>query len=140
MMESNLGRLQFFVPASPWTMRECFAGAGAIRSTANDMIKYMKANMGLTPNTHGLPFNMVQKKQREVGGPLWIGLGWHGFKEDKDTDLIWHNGGTGGYSSLMIFSRKHKKGLVILANSSDSNGWIDRFGHKLLVAMLADDE
>ncbi len=136
MMESNLGRLQFFVPATPWTMHDCFAGAGAIRSTANDMIKYLKANMGLTPNPQGLPFDMIQKKRKDVGGPLWIGLGWHGFKENKDTDLVWHNGGTGGYTSLVIFSKKHKKGLVILSNSADGPGRIDTFGHKLLSSML----
>lgn len=136
MRQSRLGRLQVFIPASPWTMRECFVGAGGIRSTANDMIKYMKANMGLGPNGHALPFDAVQKKRRDIGGPLWVGLGWHGFKHDKDVDLVWHNGGTGGYTSLIIFSRKHRTGLVILANSADPGGAIDTLGHELLVSML----
>lgn len=136
MIQSDLGRLQFFAPSSPWTMQECFVGAGGIRSTANDMIKYTKANMGLTPNAHSLPFDMIHKKRRDIGDDVWIGLGWHGLKVNENEDFIWHNGGTGGYTSLIVFSKKHKKGLVFLANSTDDKSAIDALGHKLLLSML----
>ena len=39
-------------PAKNWDF-DALAGAGAIRSTANDMLRYLKANMGLDPSPLG---------------------------------------------------------------------------------------
>jgi hypothetical protein len=33
-----------------------------------------------------------------------------------DEPMYWHNGGTGGYNSFMGFTKKHKTGVLMLAN------------------------
>ncbi len=135
-LQSNLGRLQFVCPSSPWTFQDCFNGAGGTRSTANDMMKYLRANLGLNPKAKAMPFDLIQKPSRDIGDDMWIGLGWHGLKLNKKDSLVWHNGGTGGYSSFIAFSKKDRKGILILINSNDENGDVDALGFKLLISML----
>lgn len=105
------------------------AGAGALRSTANDMLKFLAANLdtgdGPVPSamreTHGV--------RHATGMPeLDIGLGWHVFHR-FGADLTWHNGGTGGYHSWMGFLAKKRAGAVVLSNSSSD---IDDIGLHLL--------
>ena len=47
--------------------------------------------------------------------------------------IVWHNGGTGGYSSFIGMLPKDKIGVVILSNSDD-NSTIDQFGFTTLMA------
>ena len=57
-----------------------------------------------------------------------IGLGWivHDSKEGR---IVWHNGGTGGYSSFIGFDPESQVGVVVLANTADS---VDYLGFRLL--------
>ncbi|MDB6066153.1 MAG: serine hydrolase [Pedosphaera sp.] len=106
-----------------------FAGAGALRSTANDMLKFISANMGLT-KTALLPAMRVAHEARRPAGSdtMFIGLAWH-IARQHGTELIWHNGATGGYHSFIGFDQKKRRGVVVLANSA--NG-IDDIGFHLL--------
>jgi hypothetical protein len=47
--------------------------------------------------------------------------------------VVWHNGGTGGYHSLMAFNREKRQGVVVLANTSSE--LIDRLGFDLLALL-----
>ncbi len=134
--QRRVGSLDLAQPSSPWTSYESLAGAGDIRSTGNDMLRYLKANMGLGPNAKPLPFELVQKRRHDAGGDVWIGLGWHGLGRDSTDGTVWHNGESGGYYSFIAFSRKHRKGLVILSNSTEDGDAIDSLGFKLLDSML----
>lgn len=97
-------------------------------------------NTGLGPKAKTLPFEMTQKRRHAADADyLWIGLAWHGYGDEKSNPIVWHNGQTGGYQSLIAFSRKHKKGLVILSNSTVDSNAIDTMGFKLLVSMLKKD-
>jgi CubicO group peptidase (beta-lactamase class C family) len=105
------------------------AGAGALRSTANDMLKFLAANMGLR-KTELLPaMQQTQVVRRSTGTPdLSIGLGWHIFSK-YGTEIVWHNGGTGGYHSFIGFDRNRRLGVVVLSNSNND---IDDIGLHLL--------
>jgi len=106
-----------------------FAGAGAIRSTANDLLKFLSASIGLTPTPLAAAMKLQQKPLHDAGSPgVEIGLGWHITKK-FGTELIWHNGETGGYHSFMGFDPNTKRGVVVLANSAGS---IDDIGYHLL--------
>jgi D-alanyl-D-alanine-carboxypeptidase/D-alanyl-D-alanine-endopeptidase len=93
------------------------AGAGAILSDMNDMLLYLKANMNpqtdtwkeITDLTHSVKFK----------GPPEIGLNWIHTPSDGD-DLIWHNGGTGGFRTFMGFVPERNVGLVLLTNTTTS--------------------
>ena len=103
------------------------AGAGAIRSTASDMVKYLQANMGIKKTTLYDAMLMTHKSAyKNEGQNFEMGLGWH-YALDKS--VVWHNGGTGGYRSFAGFIKDTTKGVVVLTNSVES---VDAIGLKLL--------
>ena len=105
------------------------AGAGALRSTTNDLLKFLAANLGLIDSPLLTAMRKAHQTQHDTGTPqLDIGLGWHIFKR-FDTEIVWHNGGTGGYHSFIGFDNKKRKGVVVLSNSTAS---IDDIGLHLL--------
>ena len=62
-----------------------------------------------------------------------IGLGWHLTPMDRrGRKMIWHNGGTGGFSSWMGFVKETRTGVVVLSNSANS---VDDIGVRLLKAL-----
>lgn len=103
--------------------------AGGIRSTANDMLKYVAANCGLTKTELRAAMDLAQKPQRDSGSPdTKLGLCWHISQRHAKT-LVWHNGQTGGYHSFIGFDVQNKRGVVVLINAARS---IDDLGFHLL--------
>jgi CubicO group peptidase (beta-lactamase class C family) len=100
-------------PAKNWDI-DALAGAGAIRSTANDMLRYLKANMGApaSPLTPAMKF--AQQPRADVGPAARIGLAWM----TTDKGIVWHNGGTGGYRSFLGFTNDGRHGVVVLTNTA----------------------
>jgi D-alanyl-D-alanine-carboxypeptidase/D-alanyl-D-alanine-endopeptidase len=105
------------------------AGAGGLRSTLNDMLKFARANLSppggrlqrAMQQTHGARFT--------AGRPdLSIGLNWH-IRHWNDHDIVWHNGGTGGYRTWIGFDKTRNIAAVILTNSQQAN---DDLGYELL--------
>jgi CubicO group peptidase (beta-lactamase class C family) len=124
------GHNQALKPVPNWDL-PTLAGAGALRSTVNDMLKFVAANLGLTKSPLLVAMQKAQQSQRETGQPdLSIGLNWHILKK-FDSEMIWHNGGTGGYHSFIGFDKKNRKGVVVLSNSAND---IDDIGRHLLVS------
>lgn len=107
------------------------AGAGALRSTANDMLAFVAANLGYTKSPLAPAMAAMLKVRRPTGSPgLEIALGWHIFTRDGN-DIIWHNGGTGGYRSFIGYDPKARAGVVVLSNAETATG-VDDIGHHLL--------
>lgn len=105
-------------PVAHWDFG-ILAGAGAIRSNAEDMMRYVKAEMGILPSPLKQAMELTQQPHRNVAKDIQIGLGWH-IQSVNDDELFWHNGGTGGYTSFTGFSRKTNKAITILNNSERS--------------------
>ena len=111
-----------------------FAGAGALRSTANDMLKFLAACMGEGDPRVVAALAEAQKPRRPTTRPnLEVGLGWHVMHRGT-IDVVWHNGGTGGYHSWTGFDAKRRRGVVVLSNSSSS---IDDIGLHLVEPELS---
>lgn len=104
------------------------AGAGGIRSTAVDMLKYLAANMGLTKSPLYPAMQMAHKNSRVEGEKPIVGLGWHKRLFD-DSEVVWHNGGTGGYRTFAGFIKGGNLGVVVLSNS---DAGVDDIGIHLL--------
>ena len=47
-----------------------------------------------------------------------VGLGWNIIKPESEIVWYMHNGGTGGYSSILAMDTEKKIGIVILSNVS----------------------
>lgn len=107
---------------------QALAGAGAIRSSAADMIKYLKANMGITKSKLSTAMQLSHKSTMPEGSLPNVGLGWQITKAGSE-EIVWHNGGTGGYRSFIGFIRGKGKAVVVLTNS---NTGVDDIGMHLL--------
>ena len=93
------------------------AGAGALRSTATDMVKFLIATLDSTSSPLGKVMARTQAPRHAADRPNnTIGLGWHVVNVFGST-ITWHNGGTGGYRAFIGFDAANKRGVVILTNS-----------------------
>ena len=103
-------------PAKYWDF-DVLAACGSLRSTINDLLVYAAANMANTNDmltksfmlTHQVTFS---KKTR-------VALGWH-LLTLNNTDYYWHNGGTGGFRSFLMFCAERHFAVAILSNSAVS--------------------
>ena len=116
------------MPVANWDL-DALAGAGAIRSTVNDMLKYLAANLDSTSRPLGPAMHDAHRPLRPAGG-MRIGLNWL-VLSGGGPDITWHNGGTGGYISFIGFDDVSGNGVVVLSNTSTS---VDDIGMHLLDA------
>jgi len=103
-------------------------GAGAIRSTAEDMLKYLGANMGIIESELYPAMQLSHKYSGGGNDVIKAGLGWFTMNVEG-VDVVWHDGGTGGYMSFAGFTKDGKMGVVVLTNST---GFPDDIGFHLL--------
>lgn len=105
------------------------AGAGAIRSSAHDMLKYLGANLGLVTTSASLSeaIRLSHIARHQKGGSR-VGLGWH-IVEGAEGDVITHNGGTGGYSTFVGFVKETGRGVVVFTNCTEG---VEDIGFRLL--------
>ena len=92
------------------------AGCGAIRSTANDMLTFLAANMGMTETELQPALQLANTPQRLMDGLDYMGLGW--VLPNSGKGIHWHNGETGGYHSYLGWDPQRKIGVVVLANAA----------------------
>lgn len=108
---------------------DALAGAGALRSTAGDMAKFIRANLGLSKTSISESLAESQKVRRTTDNPNTnIGLGWHTLKIGSN-EIVWHNGGTGGFRSFVGIDKAAKKGVFVVTNSPSD---VDDIGLHLL--------
>jgi CubicO group peptidase (beta-lactamase class C family) len=117
-----------FAPTPNWDV-PTLAGAGALRSTANDMLKFLDAY--LAGEASPLAAAMAaQLAVRSPAGPAGqIALAW--LVRPAESAIFWHNGGTGGYRSFAGFDPATQVGVVVLTNAVTSAG-VDDLGLHLL--------
>jgi CubicO group peptidase (beta-lactamase class C family) len=118
------------LPVPNWDL-PTLAGAGAIRSTANDLLEFLAVPLGYTTSPLAPSFARMLSVRKPTGQPgLEVALAWHIFSRDGK-DLIWHNGGTGGYRSFVGYDPKARVGVVVLSNAFTDLG-VDDIGTHLL--------
>lgn len=110
------GRIETGEPAHNWDF-QAIAGAGALRSSGNDMLRYLKANMNPDNPSLGKAMALAQTPRAVVDAGSHIGLAW--MITDKN-GIVWHNGMTGGYASFVGFTADRKHGVVVLTNAAQS--------------------
>jgi CubicO group peptidase (beta-lactamase class C family) len=111
----------------PWTFA-ALAGAGAMRSTARDLARYVRAHLtpaSVEPAALARAIAATHVRRHDAG-PGGIALGWH-LRADG---TYWHNGETGGSHGFVAFDPGAGVGIVILA--SGATNVIDAVGLELL--------
>jgi D-alanyl-D-alanine-carboxypeptidase/D-alanyl-D-alanine-endopeptidase len=117
-------------PVSNWDL-PTLAGAGALRSTATDLLTFVGANLGVGTSPLASAMAAMLATRRGTGSPgLDIALGWH-ISTRNGREIVWHNGGTGGYRTWIGFDPKSRTGVVVLSNTSTTAG-VDDIGAHLL--------
>jgi serine-type D-Ala-D-Ala carboxypeptidase/endopeptidase len=119
-------------PVANWDLA-VLAGAGALRSTTNDLLTFLAANLGYVKTPLAPAMAAMLKVRRPTGAPnLAVALGWHVFSA-HDKEVVWHNGGTAGYRTFIGFDPKARVGIVVLSNAGTPAG-PDDIGRHLLDA------
>lgn len=115
-------------PAKFWYL-PTLAGAGALRSDAEDMLKFLSAEMGVTQTLFASAMTMTQISRSSPESAMRdIGLAWH-IEHPRGGALLWHNGGTGGFRSFIGFNPQSHRGVVVLSNTANS---VDDIGFDLI--------
>ncbi|MFJ9029655.1 serine hydrolase domain-containing protein [Streptomyces sp. NPDC102274] len=122
----------------PWLIPG-LAGAGAVRSSARDLLGLLDAVLDATPDVpsgapHGsapsvpVPVtlrtalvDMVRPRLSLHDGGKRLALIWN-IRVRADGDVYHHSGGTRGFSAFAGFSPRHRTALVALTNASPAAG------------------
>jgi D-alanyl-D-alanine-carboxypeptidase/D-alanyl-D-alanine-endopeptidase len=123
-MRSRLapGHDEFGDPARNWSL-PALAGAGALRSTAADMLTFAAASVSARPGLLREAMRDAQVPRRAAAAGLTaiggdsIGLNWL-TSHRKMRAITWHNGGTGGYRTFLGLDRAGRRAVVVLTNSA----------------------
>ena len=112
--------------ARQWTFQS-MAGAGALHSTVDDLLTYAdaylhpdKVSAAASGPASTLPaaLRLAQQPQADGPGGTKVALAWLIHPEN---DTHWHDGGTAGYSSVVLFQPKIDRAIVVLYNCLDIN-------------------
>jgi serine-type D-Ala-D-Ala carboxypeptidase/endopeptidase len=106
---------------------EAIQSAGAMYSTANDLLKYLSANVGLIQtkindemNETHLIRHSFGESSRDKSIKDYIGLGWI-VTTNFGKEVISHTGSIDGYTSIIGFNPREQIGLVILCGCDHSD-------------------
>src|SRR3984957_7973462 len=93
-------------------------GAGALCSSANDMLTFLEAFLGYKESPLA-PAMKAMLEVRRTAGKAKIGLGWL-LNSADGKEIAMHDGGTRGFRSFIGFDQKARIGVVVLSNGTRS--------------------
>lgn len=128
-----MGRDEAGQSTGPWQL-DALIPAGAIHSTANDLLKYAAAQAGITQTpaaraiaeTHVIRFedavSFADDPYRRNFGRT--GMAWmdRGAVQPPGMELLGHAGGAGSYHAWVGFDLKQRRGVVLLTTANHVTG------------------
>jgi len=121
-------------PKKAWTF-DVLAPAGALRSTADDMLTYLAAQATISKTALRAAMDLTQQVHYDHKDLSFsMGLGWI-INEGR---YRWHNGGTGGFGSFAGFDPQSRTAVVVLANTITAQAPETLLGHQLLKLMAGE--
>lgn len=96
-----------------WNFAETLTAAGSIKSSVSDMEKFIRKNF-----EDDVIYNLPQQKTFEKETDQHVGLGW-GISDYNGFSLLQHDGGTGGFSSILFIDKSNKISVLVLSNVED---------------------
>jgi serine-type D-Ala-D-Ala carboxypeptidase/endopeptidase len=113
-------------PARNWDL-ETLAGAGGIRSTVNDMIKFIRANLASDDSEVSRAMRLSHEKRITLEDGKSMGLAWN---ISRNGLILSRTGLTGGYRSWMALMPSRGAGVIVLANTTNKR--IDPFADEVM--------
>jgi CubicO group peptidase (beta-lactamase class C family) len=121
-------------PVPAWRLPG-LAGAGALRSTAADLLRFMDTQLTASPSLLAWAAGQTHRPRVQVSSRLEVGLGWHISPLLGRWRMLWHDGSTGGFASFAGLVKETRVGVVALANTAQP---VDGLGLALLEALHRD--
>ena len=102
------------------------------------MLTFLAAELGFksTPLKPAMDAQLAVRR-RAGSDSMDVALGWHILKTRLGNEVVWHNGGTGGYRTFFGFDPKARVGVVVLTNMVNAAGGDDIGFHLLTGRPLA---
>jgi D-alanyl-D-alanine-carboxypeptidase/D-alanyl-D-alanine-endopeptidase len=107
-------------PTTPWDM-QAFAGAGALRSTVPDLLRFSRAvlagrNGPLGPAAERMLTPLGRIDTGEIGYGVWI-------RGPKERRSYFHEGWTSGYRSVWMVLPETQEAFVLLTSNGQAQPW-----------------
>ncbi len=104
-------------PVPPWLFDESIAGAGAVYSTASDLLRFAKINAGLLASELKPSLDLTRRPIADAEGGK-IAMGWfHKRLPDSGEPYEYIAGIIGGYTSFVGFDESRRLAVIVLQNS-----------------------
>lgn len=116
------GHNGMLAPVANWDL-PTLAGAGALRSSTNDMLTFLEAILGYKKSPLARAMNAMLEVRRPLGKST-IGLGWM-IVSAHGREIAAHDGGTGGFCTWVGYDPKERVGVVVLSNAATPIGVFD---------------
>ena len=119
------------VPA--WHFATDLAGVGGVHATLDDMVRYVQGQLGLIETPIGKALELTH---RQVNAQPPMGMNWM-IGHIGSRAVLAHEGGTGGFSSLVAFDPARRRGVVILSDTAlTAVGGLGDLGFHLIDASM----
>jgi len=133
MINYSLGYSSQLQQVPYYTAHDIFQGCGFIKSCLNDLLIYLKANMGLY-DTQLYPAMELAHQPIIQGSPSDVGIAWYILELDDGQQIIWTGGDTTGHSSYLAFNNATKTGVILLSNCC-MHGYQITLGEEIMQAI-----
>jgi D-alanyl-D-alanine-carboxypeptidase/D-alanyl-D-alanine-endopeptidase len=116
---------------------DVLAAAGSFCSTANDMLKYLSANLGLLHTTldDSIQLQQLIRHPKLIANPMnyseYVALGWR-VLTDLGTEVITHKGAIDGWNSFIGFIPSQQIGVILLCSCDTDDANMNNLGFVLL--------
>ncbi|MGV3503179.1 MAG: serine hydrolase domain-containing protein [Adhaeribacter sp.] len=126
------GYNEYGAPTALWDLA-ALEGSGAIRSTLNDMVRFMQAQLGRQPRGGLKKAISLTHQVTFTNQDTAMGLGWRITRVGNKNTYLHHSGGTGGFRSFVAVNKNRRLGVVILSNTAEE---VTAIGQALMEADL----
>ncbi len=109
------GHNALYQPAAHWDMATNLEGVGALRAPLADMVKLAEALAGRRDTPLKETIALALEPIRPSEGSNSTGYAWITTK--RATSVRWHNGGTGGFRSMIAINPDTHTAAVVLVDS-----------------------
>ncbi|HEX2080242.1 MAG TPA: serine hydrolase domain-containing protein [Longimicrobium sp.] len=100
-----------------WEGTDAIHGAGGLRSSLEDMLDYLRAQLGPADTELERAMRVAQRAHQQYPENA-LGLAW-AIRTVNGRTIVSHGGGTGGFSTMIAFDPERRAGFVMLTNTGD---------------------
>ncbi len=110
-------------------LQDLLPAGGSLRSDAADLTRFLAACLSPPDGPVGAALRLAQQPHVHMRKRCQIGLCWIRSTYRRDLQVVWHNGGTWGFTAFAGFAPERGAAAVVLSNTARG---VDRTGLRLL--------